>query len=182
MTTRYICADITAEIAGTTVAGRGKSRDLEMRAYSLFKRFNRHAPGTIRTVSSQLVTFGAGLDCQVIFHADFDKGLSQCNALLMRNSPGFGIIALRLFIGVDETDDGCVGKAAEFSCHVCKDIDMAAERIIFADKNRVIPPADAVRTDNIRQSSERFEDSFFPGTFGSISLPYGVTVTNQYWE
>ena len=148
MTAGIVGTDIRRKAAGALLAGwllRGQPQGTVQRG---LESQLRHAAAAIGTIAGQRSALGAGAYHHAVFFADFNKSLSQCFALRVRDTFYLRKIPPYLLIKVDKADHTGPGIAGKYRCHLLEFRDMPRSCVGVGKKNGVIPPCDTIGTDN----------------------------------
>ena len=100
-------------------------------------------------LDSQFVSLGTGTYRKAVLPPNLHKSLAQREPVGTGDTLHLRKIAPHFLVQINKADNAGVGVAGQNRCHAGELLNVAFNRIGVGKKNRVIPPADAVRADNL---------------------------------
>ena len=114
-----------------------------------FKNLLGHAAAAIRAIRGQFVSLGTGTYRKAVLPPNLHKSLAQREPVGTGDTLHLRKIAPHFLVQINKADNAGVGVPGQHCCHAGELLNVAFNRIGVGKKNRVIPPADAVRADNL---------------------------------
>lgn len=148
--TGVVCADVGGHKAGALFAGVFTRRQVQATMQRGFKNLLGHAAAAICAIRGQFVSLGTGTYRKAVLPPNLHKSLAQREPVGTGDTLHLRKIAPHFLVQINKADNAGVGVPGQHCCHAGELLNVAFNRIGVGKKNRVIPPADAVRADNLR--------------------------------